>query len=113
MPVSGASVVPSNDILNIVVDEPDWKEEVSDAVVVAGEARVFEGVVNIRIRNSNDKILADTFATVASPDIGEFGSFSKTVGYTSPGTSFGYVEVFDEFARDGSEIYKVITLIRF
>ncbi|OGF25951.1 hypothetical protein A2303_01320 [Candidatus Falkowbacteria bacterium RIFOXYB2_FULL_47_14] len=113
MPISGASVVPPNGVMNIIVDEPDWNDEIPNPVMVTGQARVFENTVNIRLRSSSNRIIASTFITANSPDIGEYGDFSKSVPYSDPGTATGFLEVFTISAQDGSEIDKVITLVRF
>jgi hypothetical protein len=73
-------------------------------VTVAGDARTFEANVQIRVRNGDGAELAHTFTTARTPDMGVFGPFSAPVRYPEPGTSRGFVEVFESSAKDGSEI---------
>ncbi|MFH0892426.1 MAG: Gmad2 immunoglobulin-like domain-containing protein [Candidatus Falkowbacteria bacterium] len=113
MPISGDSVVPPNTVMNIIVNEPDWDDEITNPVAVSGQARVFENTVNIRLRSSSNRILASAFTTASSTEVGEYGDFSKSVPYSDPGTATGFLEVFTISAQDGSEIDKVITLVRF
>jgi hypothetical protein len=113
MPISGASVIPPNGVINIIMNQPAWNSAIQSPITVSGQARVFENTVNIRVRNANDRILADTFTTASAADIGQFGNFERSVSFTAPGTSTGYVETFSISAEDGSEINKVITLVRF
>lgn len=113
MPISGDSSIPPDGVVNIVVNNPSWNQTISSPITVSGQARVFENTVNIRLRNSNNKILAETFTTAQSPDIGLYGPFSKNIIFTPPGTSTGFFEIFTQSAKDGSEIDKVITLVKF
>lgn len=113
MPIAGNSIIPPGGIMNITIDEPDWNDKITSQVTVSGQARVFENTVNIRLRSSDDKILVNTFTTANSPDVGQYGDYSKTFMFTTPGTSNGYLEVFNKSAKDGSEINKVISLVRF
>ena len=91
----------------------DWNDAIASPVTISGQARVFENTVNIRVRNSASKILASTFTTAQSPDIGQYGAFSKSISFSTPGTATGFVEVYTLSAKDGSEIDKVITLVKF
>lgn len=113
MPISGASTIPPGDIMNITMKDPSWNEEIFNPVNVNGEARVFENAVNIRVRDANDKIIAEAISTAMAADVGEFGSYMEIISYSDPETKTGYVEAYHISAKDGSEIYKVITLVRF
>lgn len=113
LPIAGNSIIPPGGIMNITIDEPDWNNQITSEITVSGQARVFENTVIIRLRNSNDRILVNTFTTANSPDIGQFGGYTKTFAFANPGTTTGYLEVFNQSAKDGSEINKVISLVRF
>ncbi len=113
MPIAGASIIPPDGVMNIVVAAPHWNDLVSSPIAVSGQARVFENTLRVRVRNSNDKILADTQVIAQAPDAGEYGSFSLSLPFTAPGTDSGYLEAFTLSAKDGTEIDKVSVLLRF
>ena len=92
---------------NIIVYAPRMNERVGTPVIVEGEARVFENVVNYRLVDANGKELAEGFATADAPDIGQFGAFRGELNYVSNTDQKGTVEIFWYSAKDGSEVDKV------
>lgn len=99
---------------NIVVYAPSAGETVGLPIVVAGEARTFESNVLARVRDADGAELALRFTTARSPDAGELGPFEiRFTSYPAPKGTKGSVEVFEESAKDGSEINKVIVPITF
>lgn len=92
---------------NIVVTMPKARDRVGLPVVIEGQARVFENVVNYRLVGNDGKILAEGYAMADAPDIGQFGPFRGELMYASETDGEGVVEVFVYSAKDGSEIDKV------
>lgn len=98
---------------NIRVSIPATNDEIGLPLIIRGEARVFENMLNYRLRDSDGSVLLEDMAYANSPDIGLFGSFEIEINYPEPKGDEGMLEVFDYSARDGSEIDKVIIPIRF
>ncbi len=98
---------------NIRVTDPLDNGIIDNPVVIRGEARVFENTVSLRVRDGDGRVLAETFTTANSADIGLFGPFSISVTYEDPDYSYGSIEVYEESARDGSEINKVVIPVNF
>ncbi len=99
---------------NIVVTSPLENDTVpSTSLKVSGQARVFENVVQIRLKEKSGKLLAQTIVEAKSPDVGQFGPFEKTLTYAKPTDKQGVLEVFTLSAKDGSEIDKVVININF
>lgn len=115
--IEGAPDPPWSDSGNILVDTPWLGDTIGNPVTISGQALVFEGVVNIRIKTSpsdplaDAEILADT-TTQASSGI-ELSYFSKSVSYTATTEENGVIEVFSISAADGSEQDMVSIPVRF
>lgn len=87
----------------IVVQEPQSGATIHSPVTVSGTASVFEGTVQIRVRDAAGNIIgkATTTATAGGP---ARGTFSKAVSYTQPASNqAGKIEVYEIDAQDGSE----------
>lgn len=80
---------------------------------IKGEARVFENVVNWRLKDAKGNVLVESFGEAQSPDVGEFGPFTISSSYPKPTTANGVVEVFVYSAKDGSETDTVAIPVRF
>ena len=96
---------------NIQVDSPQQYEKIPNIVAIKGQARVFENVVSIRIKNKNTgKVLIQDTVYVDSPDVGKFGPFTYIVNLSDKKLSKGtpiQVEVYQASPKDGSEIDKI------
>ena len=97
---------------NIVVFVPKEDAAVGLSFDVEGKARVFENVVNIKLKDKNGKILFRGTANAQSPDMGEFGLFRAEIKYATLQME-GTLEVFESSAKDGSEINKVVIPLKF
>jgi len=106
-------VVISTESENISVTAPAPYARITSPVAVSGEARVFENVVNVRLRDEDGRVLADTFTTADAPDIGQFGPFSISLSFDAPTGTVGTLEVFWQSPRDGSETDTVTIPVRF
>jgi hypothetical protein len=95
-----------------VVTSPLAQAPVTSPLTVSGRARAFENTVNIRIKDANGEILAETFAT-ADGDLGRFGEFSTAINFDATTANKGTLEVFQISAEDGSERDQVVIPITF
>lgn len=87
----------------IVVQEPQQGATIHSPVTVSGTASVYEGTVQIRVRDAAGNVIgtATTTATAGAP---ARGTFSTTVSFTQPAaTQAGKIEVYENDAQDGSE----------
>lgn len=92
---------------NIILTEPVANQAIGLPLVIKGQARVFENTFSYRIKNSDGKVIMESYAMADSPDIGQFGPFEVSLNYPDPGTKEGAVEVFEYSAKDGLETGKV------
>jgi spore germination protein GerM len=87
----------------IVVETPKRQgDEVASPVTVSGFANVFEGTVNVRIRDQNGNVVVETFTT-ATCGTGCWGDFSESVVFEVDEQQEGRIEVLTHSAEDGSE----------
>lgn len=93
---------------NIAVYSPE--KEVDFPFEINGRARVFENIINIRVIDEKTKeYIYEGIATANSPEMGEFGDFSKTIDYfyKKPESENLIIEVFWHSPKDGAELDKV------
>jgi len=101
---STSNVVTSNALLEVASPAPGQK--ITSPVSVSGKSNFFEAHTRIRITDDNGQILADTFTT-AEGWMDQLYPFSEEVSYASQSVKKGIVEVFEESAKDGSEVSKI------
>jgi hypothetical protein len=89
----------------IIVDSPASGQIITNPVRISGRSDTFEANVRIRVRDANNKILADTFTSGGT--MGEFRPFGRDVVFAEPFSRTGFVEVFEDDAMDGREINMV------
>lgn len=94
-----------NEFLKVVSPRPN--QIIENPVQVSGESSFFEGNTRIRIKDNDNNILVDTFTTATGGEMGELSPFFEDITYQNPTTEKGFVEVFEESAKDGSEIHKI------
>ncbi len=99
--------------VNIIVTAPQENTVTGKRFAVTGVARVFENSVSYRLTDENGVVLVESFTTANSPDIGQFGPFMFMIEASAATGSKGVLEVFQNSAKDGSEIDKVTTHVRF
>ena len=89
----------------IVVESPYPGQLVTSPLTVTGFSRTFEATVvyDIVIPPSGE-IVADGFTTAAQPDANLFGPFEFTVDFETDVDGFGAVIIFEQSAKDGSQI---------
>lgn len=88
---------------NIYVSSPAPDTKISNPFLVSGSARVFENIVNIRLKDGDNSVLAESFATAQSADVGLFGNFELNLTYKQPRFATGTLEVYWQSAKDGSD----------
>ncbi len=96
----------------IQVKVPQNNSAITNPVLIIGKANVFEANVRIRIKDNSGNILADTFAT-AEGAYDKLYPFKSEINYNTPTTEAGVIEVFEESAKDGNEINKVVIPVIF
>jgi hypothetical protein len=89
---------------NITVFKPLPNDALLNTIIIKGEARVFENVFSYRIVDSKGMKLAEGHAMANAPDVGQFGPFQVEVQIPKASSPTGFVEVFSNSAKDGSEI---------
>lgn len=94
---------------SMLVQQPGNGEWFNGVVTVAGLARAFEGNIRIRIL-AGDRVLADTFTTAAG-GAPAFGIFAAEVPVAVERSTDACVQIFEESARDGSQINVVQTAV--
>lgn len=89
---------------NIIVEKPKVYSGVTNSLVVAGKARVFEAQFQARIKDAQGKVLVKKTVT-ASVGAPEFGIYSATLTFNQVSeTQLGLVEVYAISEKDGSEV---------
>lgn len=96
----------------IWVYRPQPGQKVASPLHVTGSARVFEGTVQARLSTEGGSILARNFGT-ATAGAPERGDFEIILRFEMPDTAEGWLEVFSQSPRDGSEENKVRVPVRF
>ena len=104
---------PSKPQQNITVSEPVADQEIGLPLVISGQARVFENVMNYRLKDTDGSVLVEGFASAQAPDVGQFGPFHVAVSYPQPKGTVGSVEIFSRSAKDGAEINKTTVAVKF
>lgn len=104
-----ASPTPSREPVvknNIILESPLSGDQVSFPFTIAGQGRVFENMVSLRVKDSTGQVLYTGNVYANAPDIGQFGPFQKEIGYflKMPKSQNLTVEVFWNSPMDGSEM---------
>lgn len=92
---------------NIQIYLPKAGTEVNFPFTVSGQARVFENMFSLRlVEQGTRKLLYQSSVYANASDIGQFGTFEKEINYLSakPASKDVILEVYDNSAKDGSEI---------
>ena len=87
---------------NVIVTTPLSNNQISSPVKIEGRARVFEGTVLYRIKDVWNKVIAEGFTT-ANMGAPEWGFYSAEASFEMPASSKGWVEVYTQSAKDGSD----------
>ena len=87
----------------ILVESPTFGGFAGNPARVSGTANVFEATVRVVLADAEGLVLFDGFTT-ASCGTGCRGHFAITIPYDVPWAQVGSLVVFEESARDGSQI---------
>lgn len=90
----------------IWVTHPSENQVAGVPLLVKGSARVFEGTVQIRLSDSNGKVLAENTVTASEGAPGR-GNFETSLKFDMPSEGKGILEVFWLSPKDNSEQDKV------
>lgn len=118
-PISSPSSSPSpstiivSESANVTIVSPLPNQRVASPLTVTGQGRVFENVMQVRLKDAAGKILVQLKTETMSPDAGLFGPYSATVTFATPSPATGTLEAFSYSPKDGSEINKVSIPVRF
>lgn len=85
----------------IKVSEPTPNAEIGLPLKVKGEARTFEGNVELVLRDSDGKVLVNDITVAFGGEPNEFRPFEFTVSYRQPKGNEGVLELFDK-SGDGT-----------
>lgn len=87
----------------IIVHHPTPHDIVHNPVHVAGYSTAFEGTVIVRLRDADNQVIRKKFFTGGAN--GEYAAFRMNIGLQHvPPTRQGFLEVYEESAKDGSPI---------
>lgn len=78
-------------------------DTISSPVKIEGEGIAFENTLIVELRNNNHEALVKEFVTTKAPDAGQSGPFAITLNFEFSNTKEGYIAVYEESAKDGSE----------
>jgi len=90
----------------IQIKSPQKNAVIKNPVLISGKANVYEGTVRVRIIDDKKNVLVNTFTT-SDGSMDKLYPFKKEITYETPQTENGLIEIFEESAKDGSEIYKI------
>lgn len=99
---------------NITVTSPVASAVIGESFTVAGFAKVYENVVQVRVKDDKGVVLLETFVTTDASDIGKTGAYKKTLTLEQePTDTKGKIEFFTSDAATGEEQDKVIVSVKF
>jgi len=95
----------------ISVSAPRLNSEIKSPVVVSGQANLSGNKLKVRIKDSKNLILKETF--VKTKNSKQMSAFSTSLVYKKPSSAKGVIEIFLVSSKDNSEIYKVTIPVTF
>jgi len=93
---------PVGENLPIVITSPRSGDKIGNPVQVTGRGSSIENVIKVRVKDSQNNILADFPTTTNAEGPGLKGDFSVDISYRMPVTEYGFVEAYTESMADGS-----------
>ena len=93
----------SAEYANIYVTSPLPGSNIGNILTIAGNARVFENVVNYRIKDPSGAVIDSGFTTASASDVGQYGPYEVTVDLSTIAPQPLTVEVYWQSAKDGSD----------
>lgn len=105
--------MPSPNETSVTVILPIQNATVGSSFVLSGRARVFENLLQYRLKDEDGTVLVSDALRVQSSYPGEFGKFTASITFPPPKGGSGTLEVFSSSAKDGSEENLVKIAMRF
>lgn len=100
-PEEGEPIVSDNGNIKITRPQPD--SIVTSPMLIKGEARVFEGTVQFRLKDAEGNIIAEKFSTAQAEEAGEFGAFGELLLFDEVSAETGTLDVYWQSPENGSE----------
>ena len=98
---SNLEIVEGVGLTGVEIIAPVPNDYIISPVTIAGRANVFEGHVNLRVKDADGNELGEGFGTGC---MGENPCpFEAEISFTNPTTGTGFVESYEVSMRDGSE----------
>jgi len=110
-PDEGEPIISDNGNIKITRPQPD--AVVESPLLIKGEARVFEGTVQFRLKDAEGNIIVEKFGTAAASEVGEFGSFGELLLFDEVSSETGSLEVYWQSPQDGSEQDLILIPVKF
>lgn len=88
-------------------------DNITSPVTIRGEGVAFENNLIVELRNSDHETLVQENTTIKSTEVGEKGPFEITLNFEFNNTKEGYIAVYEQSAKDGSEQNLVEIPVRF
>ena len=110
-PEEGEPIISENG--NIKVTRPQPESTITSPLLIKGEARVFEGTVQFRLKDSDGNIIVEKNGTASAEEVGEFGQFGELLLFDEISSDSGTLEVYWQSPEDGSEQDLVSIPIKF
>jgi len=110
-PEEGEPIISENG--NIKVTRPQPESTITSPFLIKGEARVFEGTVQLRLKDSDGNIIVEKNGTASAEEVGEFGPFGELLLFDEVSSDSGILEVYWQSPEDGSEQDLVSIPIKF
>ena len=79
-------------------------QTISSPITIKGEGVAFENTLVVELRNEERQALVQEPTMIRSGGVGEKGPFEITLNFQFSGTSEGFVAIYEESAKDGSEV---------
>ncbi len=98
---------------NIKVFNINNGDTVTSPLKIEGEALAFEDNLIVELRNVDHETMVKEFTIIKSDEVGVPGPFSITLNYVFNNTKEGYIAVYEESAKDGSERNLVEIAVKF
>lgn len=100
--------------MNVIVSSLIEDQTLGNPFIILGRARAFENVVNWRVRDARNQILAQGNVMTNAQDMGWYGAFRVRAFFDkAPETETGFVDVYTLSPRDGAEQDMVSIPVRF
>ncbi len=98
---------------NIKVSAPKDGDKITSPFALSGQARVFEAVVNFRLKDASGKIVTAGTALAKGGTSEKFSPFNYQVAIPKTAATVGTLEVYHTSPKDGSDQDVVAVAVKF